>query len=117
MSRRIRLMLLVALSSTAAVVAAKPATDRPWLNSALSPDERSSLAVKAMTEDEKLQLVLGYFATDWQGKHPPAGVRYGSAGFVPGIARLGIPSQWQTDAGEDCMLDAHLITAEVQPSR
>ena len=100
MSRRIRLMLLVALSSTAAVVAAKPATDRPWLNSALSPDERSSLAVKAMTEDEKLQLVLGYFATDWQGKHPPAGVRYGSAGFVPGIARLGIPSQWETDAGE-----------------
>src|SRR5437764_4760973 len=100
MSRRIRLMLLVALSSTAAVVAAKPATDRPWLNSALSPDERSSLAVKAMTEDEKLQLVLGYFATDWQGKHPPAGVRYGSAGFVPGIARVRIPSQWQTDAGE-----------------
>jgi beta-glucosidase len=101
MSRRIRLMLLVALSSTAAaVVAAKPATDRPWLNSALSPDQRASLAVKAMTEDEKLQLVLGYFATDWQGKHPPAGVRYGSAGFVPGIERLGIPPQWQTDAGE-----------------
>jgi beta-glucosidase len=52
-----------------------------------------------MTLDEKLQLVFGYFATDWQGKHPPAGVRYGSAGFVPGIPRLGITPQWETDAG------------------
>ena len=87
MSRRIRLMLLVALSSTAAAVAAKPATNRPWLNSALSPDQRASLAVKAMTQDEKLQLVLGYFATkaDWKSNYtPPPGVRYGSAGFVPG---------------------------------
>src|SRR5260221_14375779 len=99
MSRRIRLMLLLALSSPAAVVAARPTTGRPWLNSVLSPTERAKLAVKAMTEDEKLQLVFGYFATDWQGKHPPAGVRYGSAGFVPGIPRLGITPQWETDAG------------------
>src|SRR5260221_3288776 len=99
MSRRIRLMLLLALSSPAAVVAARPTTGRPWLNSVLSPTQRAKLAVKAMTEDEKLQLVFGYFATDWQGKHPPAGVRYGSAGFVPGIPRLGITPQWETDAG------------------
>ena len=98
MSRRIRLVLLLALSSAAAAATAQPA-DRPWLNTALSPDQRAELAVQQMTQDEKLQLVFGYFASDWEGKKPPAGVRYGSAGFVPGIARLGIPPQWETDAG------------------
>src|SRR5579884_3644361 len=62
-------------------------------------EARADDVVSRMTLDEKLQLVFGYFATDWQGKHPPAGVRYGSAGFVPGIPRLGISPQWQTDAG------------------
>ena len=48
-----------------------------------------------MTQDEKLSLVFGYFATDadWQEQYkPPEGVRYGSAGYVPGIPRLGIPA-------------------------
>jgi len=65
-----------------------------------NPDERAAAAVRKMTLDEKLQLVFGYFASDWQGKKPPEGVRYGSAGFVPGIPRLGIPAQYLTDAGE-----------------
>jgi beta-glucosidase len=100
MSRRIRLVLLLALSSAAAA-SAQPSTNRPWLNSALSPEQRADLAVRQMSEDEKLQLVFGYFATDadWKHSKAPAGVRYGSAGFIPGIARLGIPPQWQTDAG------------------
>ena len=63
------------------------------------PDERAEATLKKMTQDEKLQLVFAYFASDWQGKKPPAGVRYGSAGFVPGIPRLGIPPQYETDAG------------------
>jgi beta-glucosidase len=62
-------------------------------------EQRATEALSKMTLDEKLQLVFGYFATDWQGKHPPAGVRYGSAGYVPGIPRLGITPQWETDAG------------------
>jgi beta-glucosidase len=66
---------------------------------AATPEERAAAAVSKMTLDEKLTLVFGYFATDWQGKHPPAGVRYGSAGYVPGIPRLGITPQWETDAG------------------
>jgi beta-glucosidase len=74
-------------------------SSRPWLDSSLDPDRRADLAVQQMTQDEKLQLVLGYFGSDWEGKKPPAGVRYGSAGYVPAIARLGIPAQWQTDAG------------------
>ena len=99
MSRRIRLVLLLALTSAAAAATAQPAADRPWLNPALSPDQRAELAVQQMTQDEKLQMVFGYFASDWQGKKPPQGGRYGSAGYVPGIARLGISPQWETDAG------------------
>jgi beta-glucosidase len=64
-----------------------------------TPDQRAAAAVGKMTLDEKLSLVLGYFASDWQGKKPPASGRYGSAGYVPGIPRLGIVPQWETDAG------------------
>ena len=66
---------------------------------AATPDERAAAAVGKMTLDEKLSLLLGYFASDWQGKKPPAAGRYGSAGYVPGIPRLGIVPQWETDAG------------------
>ncbi len=66
-----------------------------------SPDMRAAALVKRMTQDEKLTLVFGYFGADWapKGTHPPSEARIGSAGYVPGISRLGIPPQWQTDAG------------------
>jgi beta-glucosidase len=69
--------------------------------SAGSPDARAASLVRRMTQDEKLSLVFGYFASDWAPKnmHPPANARDGSAGYVPGIARLRIPPQWETDAG------------------
>jgi beta-glucosidase len=92
----LRAALLIACASAAlartAATSAQPA-------SAATAEQRAANAVSRMTLDEKLQLVFGYFATDWQGKHPPAGVRYGSAGYVPGIPRLGITPQWETDAG------------------
>src|SRR5581483_7997381 len=49
----------------------------------------------------KQTLLFGYFATDasWKKYSAPAAARPGSAGYVPGIARLGIPPQWETDAG------------------
>src|ERR671912_276756 len=54
-----------------------------------------------MTRDEKLRLVFGYFGTDFPSKNykAPAEARQGTAGYVPGIPRLGIPPQWETDAG------------------
>ena len=61
--------------------------------------QRAADAVSKMSLDEKLTLVFGYFASDWQGKTPPSEGRYGSAGYVPGIPRLGITPQWETDAG------------------
>ncbi len=79
---------------------------RPWMNTALSADARVDLLLKEMTLDEKLQLTFGYFATnaDWlktpvkNWVYPKDGLP-ASAGIVPGIPRLGIPNQWQTDAG------------------
>ena len=98
MGKLLRMGLMTA-SAIATATSSASAQDRPWLNPSLSPDKRAELAVQQMTEDEKLTLTFGYFATDWQGKHPPAGVRYGAAGYVPGIPRLGIGPQHETDAG------------------
>jgi len=101
MGRPIRLVLLLALSSAATSAMAQAPSSRPWLNPSLPAEQRAELAVQQLTQDEKLQLVFGYFGTDADWKHwkAPAGVRYGSAGYVPGVPRLGITAQWQTDAG------------------
>ena len=45
----------------------------------------------------KLSLVHGVIAAPWGHKPKPAG-SIGSAGYVPGIARLGIPALQETDA-------------------
>src|SRR5690606_203315 len=66
-----------------------------------SADERAASMVTLMTLDEKLTLLQGYFGTDFPSSRfeAPAEARHGSAGYVPGIPRLGIPAQWQADAG------------------
>ena len=98
MSNKYRLTLLAACASLLMFDAANA---QPRSRATGNPDERAAAAVRRMTLDEKLRLVFGYFATDadWKKSKAPAGVRYGSAGYIPGIARLGIPPQWQTDAG------------------
>lgn len=101
-----KMMLLAASAASLAVapVLAQPGgetTPQPWSDSALSPDRRVSLLVAEMTQDEKLLLVFGYFGSVIGDKkyRQPDGAIPGSAGYVPGIPRLGIPPQWQTDAG------------------
>ena len=87
------------LAGTAAPVAAAPR--KAPAKATLSPDARAAALVAKMTREEKLILVYGYFSTDFPSKKftaPPEG-RPGSAGYIPGIPRLGIPPQWQTDAG------------------
>jgi beta-glucosidase len=68
---------------------------------ASNPDERARALLKSMTQDEKLVLVFGYFSSDapWKNSKQPKDGLPQSAGYVPGIARLGIPAQYQTDAG------------------
>jgi beta-glucosidase len=89
--------------STLALSALTYAADEgsPWLNPALDPDRRAELAVAQMTREEKQGLVFAWFGTDapWKKFTTPAEARAGSAGYVPGIERLGIPPQWATDAG------------------
>ncbi len=105
MSSRFRASLFACAAALSLCAAAAPAAEpaRPWMNRALSADDRAALVVQQLTQDEKLSLVFGWFATDANWKNnfkAPTGSRIGSAGYVPGIARLGIPPQWQTDAGE-----------------
>lgn len=66
-----------------------------------SPDERAATMLAQMSQDEKLGLLMGYFGENFAPANYAmrAGARPGSAGYVPGIDRLGIPGQWQTDAG------------------
>jgi beta-glucosidase len=76
------------------IVVGAPATpaaadnhDRPWMNTALTPDERAALLLAAMTLDEKIELMTGD-----QGEAPAA--------FYNGpIDRLGIPELSMADAG------------------
>jgi beta-glucosidase len=88
------------LFATAADAPAAPA-QKPWLDRSLSADKRAELAVKAMTREEKLRWVFGYFGTSFapKGTTPPKGAIPFSAGFVPGNPRLGLPDLLETDAG------------------
>lgn len=89
----------VLASAACAQAPAAPAA-RPWLDPKLDADTRADLAVKAMAQDEKLTVIFGFFGADMGDKYKrvPEALP-GSAGYVPGIARLGVPAQFQTDAG------------------
>lgn len=88
-------MLLTGLGMSISIAQAAA----PWMNVHLGPDARADLVERRMTEAEKLQLVHGYFALPLLQKDHrlPAGA-LGSAGYVPGVARLGIPALQETDA-------------------
>lgn len=62
-----------------------------------APDTRARQLVAEMTRAERLQLVQGYFGEPFAGSTPPKDA-IGSAGFIPGVARLGIPALQETDA-------------------
>ncbi|HET7812312.1 MAG TPA: beta-glucosidase [Steroidobacteraceae bacterium] len=83
------------------MLAAADDAERPWMNPALDADQRAELVVAQMTRAEKQTLVFGYFGTDapWKKYTIAREALEGSAGYVPGIARLGIPPQWIADAG------------------
>src|SRR5271155_5576931 len=83
---------VVSLGSLPARAQAKPDTSKmPWMNKALSPDERADLVLGQMTLDEKIQMVHG---TGWgvlrAGDPVPAKSNF-AAGYMEGIERLGIP--------------------------
>ncbi|MGH8326004.1 MAG: beta-glucosidase [Steroidobacteraceae bacterium] len=106
-------LLLLSWPACPAGAAGAGAAQRSWLDSSLSPDRRADLALQAMTREEKLSLVFGYFGSVMPNRQytPPARARAGSAGFVPGIARLGLPPQWLTDAGLGVATQRHSLYA------
>ncbi|GAB3052162.1 beta-glucosidase [Stenotrophomonas tumulicola] len=71
---------------------------RPWMDTTLGADERTRLLLGQMTQDEKFQMLRSYFGLGKDGGPLPEGA-VGSAGFVPGVPRLGIPAQQSADAG------------------
>ncbi len=96
------LMLTTALPAAAAhAQAVATSAAKPWMNTRLNADQRADLIVAQMTQDEKLTLVFGYFGSNQDKPKftPHAEARMGSAGYIPGIPRLGVPPQWETDAG------------------
>jgi beta-glucosidase len=104
--------LLASAAALAALAVPAAAQQQPWLDSTQSPEVRARAALSAMTLDEKLRLIFGYSdqALTEVSKVPDETVPpdlkayvmshlvKGSAGFVPGVPRLGIPDQTQTDA-------------------
>jgi len=77
----------------------RPKPTGPWMNKSLSPDQRADLIAAQMTLDEKISLLHG---GGWQmlfaGPDAPPSKSLGNAGYIPGIARLGIPDLQMADA-------------------
>jgi beta-glucosidase len=71
------------------------AAEAPWRDTRLSPDARAALMVREMSFDEKLGLVSGVTGAALQGR---AGEKRIAAGHIPGVARLGLPDLYETDA-------------------
>jgi len=106
---------LLATAVALALCTAVPATHaadptHPWADRAKTSTQRTELLLKAMTQEEKLLLVFGYASGDQLAqvdasvipgvntKEVIAKVIPGSAGYIPGIPRLGLPAQFQADA-------------------
>jgi len=79
--------------------AATPPLARPWMNAALTPDQRADLLVKVMTQDEKFRLIRAEYGAIFNGQPKPAGSK-DSAGYIPAMPRLGLPAIHETDAGQ-----------------
>lgn len=89
--------LQAAAGSPAALPAARSLSpSRPaWMDTSLSPDARASAIPAAMTLEEKLAMVSGGFGGEAR-KGNLGETRIG-AGFVPCVARLGIPPLLESD--------------------
>lgn len=91
--------LFVVLQCVLAATIPAQEPPRPWMNTNLSPGERADLVLKQMTLDEKIALLHGNgmpHAANWQ--MPLTQLGNGGAGYVEGIARLGIPPIVISDA-------------------
>jgi beta-glucosidase len=79
---------------------------KPWMNTALSADQRADLLVAQLTLDEKILLVHGVGWGPLKAGSPIPADNNGGAGQVLGIARLGIPSLQQADSAVGVRMSA-----------
>lgn len=77
---------------------AAPAADKPWMDQRLSPEKRAELLLAAMTLDEKIALLHGPMAIPFGPDRPMPKGAIGSAGYIAGNERLGIPALQESDA-------------------
>ncbi|GJJ04847.1 glycosyl hydrolase [Duganella rhizosphaerae] len=96
--RLLALALAIAGALPAAAADTTP-TDRPWLDAKLGADQRATLALQAMTQQEKLGWVMGWFGNDFADKKRNPAALPLSAGYIAGVPRLGLPALFETDAG------------------
>lgn len=94
------LMACCAASAPYALAQQNTEAAKPWMNKKLAATERANLVLAQMTQEEKFTILYGYFGVEQKEKNylPPKDALYGSAGWIAGIPRLGIPAQFQTDA-------------------
>jgi len=93
--------IAAAVSAAAPLLAADAqspaaAAIEPWMNPRLSPDRRADLLEAAMTPEEKFSLLHGELGLPTKTGRAVGAL--GSAGFVPGVSRLGAPPLQESDA-------------------
>ena len=98
-ARRLSVAVAVLVSVAPIALAAQqtpPAgAAQPWRDRSRSAEARADALVKAMTREEKLRYVHGLFPP--MAKPAPSDM-IPSAGYVPGVPRLGIPTLRESDA-------------------
>ncbi|KRA83963.1 beta-glucosidase [Altererythrobacter sp. Root672] len=88
---------ITTLTAAPIVAQERAATARPWMDATLSPEKRTELLLALMTLDEKVALLHGPMGMSFgPGPLPPGAI--GSAGYIAGNARLGIPALQESDA-------------------
>lgn len=92
------------------VVAKTNRSGEPWRNKSLPAAARAAALVKAMTLQEKLTYIHGLFPNKIDPR--PADM-VPSAGYVPGVPRLGIPTLRESDASLGVANQMNLRTDDV----
>ncbi|MBO9498107.1 MAG: glycoside hydrolase family 3 C-terminal domain-containing protein [Novosphingobium sp.] len=86
-----------ALAAAPLVAQAEPPGAKPWMDAKLSAEKRADLILAHMSLDEKVALLHGPMGMSF-GPGPLPDGAIGSAGYIPGNARLGIPALQESDA-------------------
>lgn len=101
---RLGIVALTVAAASVSVASAAAPKDKPWLDSSLTPDQRASALVKAMTPEQKFRLIRSdYGFTMDDSKPPPPGGKHNAA-FIPPMPELGLPAIQETDAGQGVAL-------------